>query len=497
MFINILLLVCALCLSTVAAGYSIVGLATIFAGAFWPVVIMGAILEASKIVVSSWLYRKWEIVPILLKTYLTSAVVILMIITSIGIFGFLSKAHIEQTGQMKENTAQIERFDSEISRQKLAVEKAEQKLKQLETSGTGSDVNIQSQISTEQQRIDEAYKRIQPAIDEQNKIIDAQTKIIADQIAEIDNQQLLLQKYIENKEVAKAQSLVGTRADGDWGPGTATAVRGWQQNKKDEKNALVLKLEDINKNNSTVKQARAEVQRIRQTVEVQIAESNKLINRLREQLGKTKVEDISSLINEQQEIIKKSNKEVDTLYEKKFQLESQYRKLEAEVGPIKYIANFIYNTDADKNILEKSVTWMIIAIIFVFDPLAVLMIIAANLGFMVSDKTNFGSNGPINRRTVSSSQPPNTRSVDTQDVVQQTDQIVNQEEKYITEKSLTENEQTVNSEQQETIIKEPIVDTQESIKPIRLNADEIINRISDGKHPARYEARREWNGYKH
>ena len=112
MLINILLLICALSLSTVAAYYSVVGLATIFAGAFWPVIIMGGLLEASKIVVSSWLYRKWKDVPILLKTYLTTAVVILMIITSIGIFGFLSKAHIEQTGQIKENTAHIERYDT-------------------------------------------------------------------------------------------------------------------------------------------------------------------------------------------------------------------------------------------------------------------------------------------------------------------------------------------------------------------------------------------------
>ena len=127
---------------------------------------------------------------------------------------------------------------------KQLIEKSEQKLKQLETVGTGSDVNIQSQISAEQQRIDDAYKRIQPAIDEQNKIIDAQTKLIADQIADIDKQQEQLQKYIDAKEISKAQSLVGTRADGDWGPGTAAAVKAWQQNKKQDKDALLLKLED-------------------------------------------------------------------------------------------------------------------------------------------------------------------------------------------------------------------------------------------------------------
>jgi peptidoglycan hydrolase-like protein with peptidoglycan-binding domain len=390
MFINYLLLLCALSLSTVSAYYSVIGLTTIFAGAFWPVVIMGGILETSKIVVSSWLYRKWKIVPTLLRSYLTTAVIILMIITSIGIFGFLSKAHIEQTGQIKENQAQIERLDSDIARQKQLQDRAEQKLKQLESIGTGSDVNIQNQITTEQQRIDNSYKRIQPAIDEQNKIIESQTKIIADQIADIDKQLQQLQSYIDSKEITKAQALVGTKPDGDWGPGTAAAVKNWQQSKRDEKTALVQKLEDINKNNVNVKMAREEIQRLRQTAEVQINESNKLINRLREQIGKTKAEDVGVLITEQQTIVKNTTKEIDTLYSKKFDIESQYRKLEAEVGPIKYIANFIYNAETDKNILEKSVTWMIIAIIFVFDPLAVLMLIAANLGF--TEKTT-SSNG--------------------------------------------------------------------------------------------------------
>lgn len=386
MFINLLLLICALCLSAVAAYYSVIGLATIFAGAFLPVVIMGGLLELSKIVLSSWLYRQWNHVPILLKTYLTSAVIVLMIITSIGIFGFLSKAHIEQTGQIKENIAQIERMDADLARQKVIIEKAEEKLKQLSSIGTGSDVSIQSQIQAEQERIDNVYRRVQPIIDEQNKLIEAQTKILTDQISEIDKQNELLQRYIDTKEIAKAQSLVGTRADGDWGTGTSNAVKLWQQNKKQEKDLLLAKLEDINKNNTQVKNARGEIQKIRNRAEEQVSESNKLINRLREQVGKTKAEDVALLIAEQQELIKKSNNDIDALSGKKFQIEVQYRKLEAEVGPIKYIANFIYDTTVDKNILEKSVTWMIIVIITVFDPLAVLMIIAANLGFMLLNK---------------------------------------------------------------------------------------------------------------
>lgn len=378
MFITVLLLLCALALSSIAAWYSIIGLATIFAGAFYPVVIMGSILEISKLVVSSWLYQRWQTVPILLKTYLTIAVVILMCITSIGIFGFLSRAHIDQTIGTQESLAQIEKINNDISQYKIKSERATNRLKQLETSGGGADVNIQNQINVEQQRIDNAYARIQPSIDEQNKIIENQTKIISDQLLKIEQELNTLQKYIDNNEIQKAQALVGTRADGNWGPGTANAVKMWQQQKSQEKSQILSKLEDITNNNITIKQARDEIARLRATVENQITESNKLVNRLRDQLGKSSAETLSKEIQDQQDIIKTASAEIDKISEKKYQLESSYRKLEAEVGPIKYIANFIYNNQTDANILEKSVIWMIITIIFVFDPLAVLMLIAAN-----------------------------------------------------------------------------------------------------------------------
>ena len=96
MFIAFLTLLSALSISGVAIFYSVIGLATIFPGAFWPVVIMGSVLEVGKLVTASWLYRNWKHTRWLLKTYLTIAVVVLSLITSMGIFGFLSKAHLEQ-----------------------------------------------------------------------------------------------------------------------------------------------------------------------------------------------------------------------------------------------------------------------------------------------------------------------------------------------------------------------------------------------------------------
>ena len=93
---NILVFLTGIAISAVAAYYSIIGLTTIFAGAFWPVVIMGSVLEVGKLVAVSWLYNNWQNVPLLIKSYLMAAILVLMLITSMGIFGFLSKAHIEQ-----------------------------------------------------------------------------------------------------------------------------------------------------------------------------------------------------------------------------------------------------------------------------------------------------------------------------------------------------------------------------------------------------------------
>ena len=370
------MLAVALCLSAVAAFYSIVGLTAIFAASVIPVVIMGSILEVAKLVITVWLHEYWPKVKLGMKMYLVPAVVILMFITSMGIFGFLSKAHIEQVGVGQENAAQLQRIETEIKRQTEIVGKAEERAKTLETSGTGADANVNSQIKTEQGRIDSALARVQPAIDEQQKIIDGQTKLYSDQVAKIDEQLTQLQKFIDATEVDKAQALVGVKVDGDWGPGTARAVTTWKAARAQERAAAVAKLEEANRD-LTIRAARDEILRIRKTVETQVAESNRLIDRLRNQLGKGDTASVEALVNEQQERIKVANAEIETLTQKKYALEAEYRKLEVEVGPIKYIAELIYGESTDTNLLEKAVRWVIILIVAVFDPLAVMMLLAA------------------------------------------------------------------------------------------------------------------------
>jgi hypothetical protein len=370
------MLTVALCLSVIAEFYSIAGLAAIFAGSPISIIVMGVILGAAKLSIIVWLHEFWQQVKLLMKIYLVSAVLVLMFLTSMGIFGYLSKAHIEQVGAGQENAAQIQRITAELKRQTEIVSRAEERARTLETTGTGADANVNSQIRTEQGRIDSALARVQPAIEEQQKIIDGQTKLYSDQVAKIDEQLAQLQKFIDAKEVDKAQALVGVKVDGDWGPGTARAVTGWRTARATERTTAVAKLEEANRD-PTIRAARDEILRIRKTVETQVAESNKLIDRLRNQLGKGDTASVEALVNEQQEKIKVATIEIEILTQKKYTLEAEYRKLEVEVGPIKYIAELVYGDSTDQSILERAVRWVTVLIVAVFDPLAAMMLLAA------------------------------------------------------------------------------------------------------------------------
>jgi len=381
MLLGILTLITALSISAVAIYYSVAGLVAIFAAAALPIMIMGGVLEVSKLVTAVWLHRYWKQATWWLKTYLSTAVIVLMLITSMGIFGFLSKAHIEQTAQSTDNLARVETIQNEIDRNLGIVGRAENRIRQLETSGTGSDTNIQNQIDKEQERIDSAYTRIQPAIDEQNAIIAGVTKLFQDELDKIDAEIATLQGYIDNGETKKAQQMIGASADGIFGKNTAEKIGDWQDEKDAERAEWLTKIQDA-ANSPTVIAARDEIQRLRKSAEDQVANSQALIERLRTQLANAdNAEEIQKSIDEQNERVRNASSEIDRLTEEKIQLESEYRKLEAEVGPIKYIAEFIYGETADNNMLEEAVRWVIITIIFVFDPLAVLLLIASQYTF--------------------------------------------------------------------------------------------------------------------
>ena len=232
----------AISISVIAAGYSIMGLATLFAGAVIPIIAMGSALEVGKLVAASWLYNNWRnpLVPKSIKAYLTSAVVVLIFITSMGIFGFLSKAHLDQVQPTSSNNIKIELIDKQITSQQNIIDRSQNTLDRLDAA---------------------------------------------------------LDKYIDMEYVTRG---LKERAK-----------------QKEEREAL-----------------------------------NLAINNAIDEIAK--------------------------LTEEKGTLQLEQDKIEAEVGPIKYIAELIYGDEA-KDHFDKAVRWVIIVLIFVFDPLAVLLLIAANI----------------------------------------------------------------------------------------------------------------------
>ena len=392
MFLAILTLITALSISAVAIYYSVAGLVAIFAAAAIPIMIMGGTLEIGKLVTAVWLHRYWSKATWWLKTYLSIAVVTLMVITSMGIFGFLSKAHIEQTSASIESTEKIERLETDIKRQELIITKAERKIEDAENQGANKNDTIQDQIDREQDRIDTAYTRIQPLVAEQQKIIQQETErkdgklepYLA-QISSIDNDLATLSDLLNRRDsesIRRLQSIVGTRVDGTYGTRTAKQVENYREGliaKRESILATITKLEE--KESPIIKSANAEIKRLRDIAEQEIADSNKVINKLRSEIGSITPDNNTALIEENLLKIKKANAEIDTLTEEKYKLEAEYRALEAEVGPIKYIAEFIYGEEADRDLLEEAVRWVIIILIVVFDPLAVLLLIASQYTF--------------------------------------------------------------------------------------------------------------------
>jgi len=245
-FIAYLALLSGLSISAVAVYYSVVGLTAIFAAAVVPIIIMGTTLEISKLVATVWLKQNWKTAPLLIKTYLFIAIVVLMIITSLGIFGFLSKAHSDQNLVSGDVTSKIAVYDEKIKTEKENIEANRKALKQMDEG---------------------------------------------------------------------VDQVLGRSTD-EKGADKAVALRKAQQKER-------VRLQD------------------------EISQSQK---------------SIAGLNNERAPIA------------------AEVRKVEAEVGPIKYIAAFFYGS-TDETILEKAVTWVIITLIVVFDPLAVILLLASQISF--------------------------------------------------------------------------------------------------------------------
>jgi len=361
MLLGILTFLSALTISAVAIYYSVAGLAAIFAAAVIPIIIMGVSLEVGKLVTAVWLHRHWSRATWWLKTYLSVAVFVLMFITSMGIFGFLSKAHIEQTSMSQEQVALIETIDGKIIRSEGKIERWTTEMDRLLA---GEDIRVDSLIDREQIELDKINALIKAEKDDIRKDFDKQIQLQNDR----------LKQAAERKEAdIKAAK---DRFEGSLGGGSKYD-KAVEKAKANELSVASSAQKEIRAINSKLNDALA-------SVDTKYANDIKAIqDRIQDLRGQAnaKTEDLDARITELEVFIDKEQVVIDNVREEKFEYEKTYRQLEAEVGPIKYIAEFIYGENADQNLLEAAVRWVIIIIIFVFDPLAVLLLIASQYTF--------------------------------------------------------------------------------------------------------------------
>ena len=279
MTLALIVLGVALAISGVAAFYSIVGLMAIFSASALSIAVMGSVLEVGKLATASWLYQNWKKVPRFLKYYLTGAVVILMFITSMGIFGYLSKSHIDAGTGTSELYVKLERLDSNIESERKSISRAEGQLEKLDFA---------------------------------------------------------LERYIELNAVSK-----GLRK---------------RDEQKPERDALAQTVDD-------------------------------------------------------------SQDKIDIYLDERAEIQLKIKSFEVEVGPLKYISALLFGENESVNYLDKAVRYVIILLIFVFDPLAVLMLIAANMSLKEEKnkrKRRERKNQPKNAMTTKVSEDENTgmRKVD-------------------------------------------------------------------------------------
>ena len=411
MLLGLLILFVALALSGIAAYYSIIGLTAIFAAAVIPIIVMGGILEVAKLACTVWLHQNWQRARFVMKLYLVPAVAVLMFITSMGIFGFLSKSHIEQSAMGTEQIEQVKVIDDKLLRAQAKVERWNAEIGRLnrgETSG-----RIDGLITREQERIDKANKRIQPQIDAENSKVKGlrlqADKEIAQQNKRLGDAQKRTSADIAIAEKRLAQldkDVAAYTSQGTTTGGVFTAdvdnvkkgnqLRASQKPERDQLEKAIAKakrteigvasrvqreITNINKRLAEqIKAVEANVAKIRTGITKTIDSANANIAKYTLEAGSSN-KNVDVRIKELELNIENIQPQIDGLREEKFVFEKQYRQFEAEVGPVKYIAQLIYGDNPDQNLLESAVRWVIILIVAVFDPLAIMMLLAATETF--------------------------------------------------------------------------------------------------------------------
>ena len=358
MLFAILTLLVALSISAIAAYYSIVGLAAIFAAAVVPIILMGAVLEVGKIVSTVWLHTFWKKAPKLTKAYLSSAVLILMFITSMGIFGFLSKSHIQQTAKSQDQVAQISTIDGNIGRANAKITRWTDEIDRI-SQGTNSRVDIL--VDKEQEILEQLYSRIDKEKSQARTQSDKNIQLQNDRIAQARQRK---DDNVKNIELKYNNGL-----------NNSTKSKEIDQEKKNEVGVAASAQRNIRAIQKTLE---ATLLSVDSKYTKQITTITGRIDKLRNQ-SNVKTDDIDGRVEELEGFVTNEQKKVDGFRGAKSKIETSVRQLEAEVGPIKYIAEFIYGEDADRNLLEAAVRWVIIIIVAVFDPLAIMLVLAATM----------------------------------------------------------------------------------------------------------------------
>ena len=394
MLFGILTLLTALAIAGVAAWFSIVGLMLLFSGMPMSIAVMAGTLEVGKLLTASWLYRYWNETSLMLRSYLTAAVVILMVITSIGIFGYLSKAASDQAGDIGDAVAVVERIDAQISREENKIDLIEDRI-----LGIGGSVDISASIDAQEDIRDGAWARVQGDIDYNQEQIENVREQLKVDIAQQDSRLAELDKAV-NELRAKGVEVVTLDEGGAFRSAEtekidyiaqANELRASQQAERDEIKAEKQSLRDTATADINVFQGA--IDNYRTQAQDDINGANAEINRLRNQSSN---QADNNLIK-----IETFNSEIDTIYnnivalkDEKFDAESKIRALDREVGPIKYLAQLIYGSE-ERDILDQAIRLFILMLVFVFDPLAVMLVIAANQT-LLRYGINLESSGPPN-----------------------------------------------------------------------------------------------------
>jgi hypothetical protein len=355
---------------------------------------MAGVLEVGKLLTASWLYRYWDETGILLKSYLSVAVAVLMLITSMGIFGYLSKAHLDQAGESGDAFAIVERLEGQVAREENKISILEDRIASLQTGG---GIDVSSSIQQQAEIRDGAWDRVQGDIDyAQGQIQSIRDQLVIDLKAQDDK--LIPLDSIVNSYASQGTVTTETDAGGLFrsaetetvdNVAKANEVRRDQKEERDSISSEKDKLRSVAQ--FDINKQQANIDKYRQQAQTTITSANNEINNLRD----------SSSADQDGVLIKidEYNIQIDTIYDglieikdEKFEAESIVRELEKEVGPIKYVAQLVYGDDS-ASVLDKAVRLFILLLVFVFDPLAVILIIAANQT-LLRYGINLESNGP-------------------------------------------------------------------------------------------------------